>query len=210
MYDMAHVLGLRGAALPAAVRRRRRPRHRLHPQDVLRHRSAASSAAAWRGGDERYPALGGGRAAGLPRRGQQPPPGHAARPAHGGLRDERLQRRVPAGGARQRQGVRPGARRRGHATWPATPRSATPRPTRSIVEVGYGRGIEIAAQRLEDNNIVCNYQATPDDEGFTAAGALRLGSRRDDPLRHGAGRLRARWPALMRDVSSTAPRAPTR
>ena len=28
---------------------------------------------------------------------------------------------------------------------------------------------------LEDNNIICNYQAAPDEEGFTAAGALRLG-----------------------------------
>jgi aminomethyltransferase len=43
-----------------------------------------------------------------------------------------------------------------------------------VVEVGYGRGPEVA-RRLEDNNIVCNYQATPDEEGFTAAGALRLG-----------------------------------
>ena len=43
-----------------------------------------------------------------------------------------------------------------------------------IVEVGYGRGPEMA-ERLEANNIICNYQATPDEEGFTAAGALRLG-----------------------------------
>jgi aminomethyltransferase len=43
-----------------------------------------------------------------------------------------------------------------------------------IVEVGYGRGPALA-ERLEANNIVCNYQATPDEEGFTAAGALRLG-----------------------------------
>ena len=43
-----------------------------------------------------------------------------------------------------------------------------------IVEVGYGRGPEIA-RRLEANNIICNYQAAPDEEGFTAAGALRLG-----------------------------------
>jgi aminomethyltransferase len=31
------------------------------------------------------------------------------------------------------------------------------------------------ATRLEENNIICNYQATPDEEGFTVAGALRLG-----------------------------------
>ncbi|HEY5530096.1 MAG TPA: glycine cleavage system protein T, partial [Thermoleophilia bacterium] len=43
-----------------------------------------------------------------------------------------------------------------------------------VVEVGYGRGPEIA-QRLEDNNIICNYQPTPVEEGFTASGALRLG-----------------------------------
>ena len=43
-----------------------------------------------------------------------------------------------------------------------------------IVSVGYARGAEFAA-RLEKNNIICNYQATPDEEGFTAAGALRLG-----------------------------------
>ena len=43
-----------------------------------------------------------------------------------------------------------------------------------IVRVGYGRGPEIA-RRLEDNDIVCNYQAAPDEEGFSAAGALRLG-----------------------------------
>ena len=43
-----------------------------------------------------------------------------------------------------------------------------------IVHVGYGKGPEIA-RRLEDNNIICNYQAAPDEEGFSAAGALRLG-----------------------------------
>jgi len=43
-----------------------------------------------------------------------------------------------------------------------------------IVDVGYGRGAEVA-ERLEANNIICNYQATPDEEGFTAAGGLRLG-----------------------------------
>ena len=43
-----------------------------------------------------------------------------------------------------------------------------------IVTVGYARGPEIA-RRLEANNIICNYQAGPEEEGFTAAGALRLG-----------------------------------
>ena len=43
-----------------------------------------------------------------------------------------------------------------------------------IVRVGYGRGPEVAG-RLEANDIICNYQAAPDEEGFTASGALRLG-----------------------------------
>jgi len=43
-----------------------------------------------------------------------------------------------------------------------------------VVDVGYGRGSEIAS-RLEANNIICNYQANTDEEGFTASGALRMG-----------------------------------
>ena len=43
-----------------------------------------------------------------------------------------------------------------------------------IVNVGYGTGPD-AAMRLERNNIICNYQATPEEEGFTASGALRMG-----------------------------------
>jgi aminomethyltransferase len=43
-----------------------------------------------------------------------------------------------------------------------------------IVRVGYGKGPEIA-RRLENNNIICNFQAAPDEEGFTASGAIRLG-----------------------------------
>ena len=43
-----------------------------------------------------------------------------------------------------------------------------------IASVGYGMGPEIA-ERLERNNIIVNYQATPDEEGFTASGALRMG-----------------------------------
>ncbi|HWQ78719.1 MAG TPA: glycine cleavage system aminomethyltransferase GcvT [Anaerovoracaceae bacterium] len=44
-----------------------------------------------------------------------------------------------------------------------------------IVRVGYGTGPEIA-NRLEKNNIIVNYQATPEEEGFTASGAIRLGA----------------------------------
>jgi aminomethyltransferase len=43
-----------------------------------------------------------------------------------------------------------------------------------LVKVGYGRGPEIA-DRLERNNIILNYQAVADEEGFSAAGALRMG-----------------------------------
>ncbi len=43
-----------------------------------------------------------------------------------------------------------------------------------IVNVGYSKGPEIA-RRLEENNIIVNYQAAPQEEGFTASGALRMG-----------------------------------
>ncbi|MCG6878648.1 MAG: glycine cleavage system protein T, partial [Deltaproteobacteria bacterium] len=43
-----------------------------------------------------------------------------------------------------------------------------------VVHVGYAKGPDLA-RRLEANNILCNYQAVPSEEGFTAAGGLRLG-----------------------------------
>jgi aminomethyltransferase len=43
-----------------------------------------------------------------------------------------------------------------------------------VVNVGYAQGPEMA-RRLEANNIICNFQATPDEEGFTASGGIRLG-----------------------------------
>jgi aminomethyltransferase len=43
-----------------------------------------------------------------------------------------------------------------------------------LVEIGYAKGPAIA-KRLEENNIICNYQAGPEDESFSASGALRLG-----------------------------------
>ena len=43
-----------------------------------------------------------------------------------------------------------------------------------IINVGYARGPEIA-QRLEDNHIILNYQAAPDEESFSASGSLRTG-----------------------------------
>jgi aminomethyltransferase len=43
-----------------------------------------------------------------------------------------------------------------------------------VLNVGYGTGPEVA-RRLEDNNIIVNYQAGPEEEGFTASGHLRMG-----------------------------------
>jgi aminomethyltransferase len=43
-----------------------------------------------------------------------------------------------------------------------------------VVHVGYAQGPEMA-RRLEANHIICNFQAGPDEEGFTASGALRMG-----------------------------------
>ncbi len=43
-----------------------------------------------------------------------------------------------------------------------------------ILNVGYAQGPEFA-QRLEENNIIVNYQAAPQEEGFTASGSLRIG-----------------------------------
>ncbi len=43
-----------------------------------------------------------------------------------------------------------------------------------ILEVGFSKGIEIAST-LEMNNILTNYQATSEEEGFTASGAIRMG-----------------------------------
>jgi aminomethyltransferase len=69
-----------------------------------------------------------------------------------------------------------------------------------IVRVGYGRGCEIA-QRLERNNIICNYQALPDDESFTAASGLRLGVAEMTRFGMGADDL-AEVAGLIRDVVS--------
>ena len=43
-----------------------------------------------------------------------------------------------------------------------------------VLRVGYTRGVEIA-ERLEQNNIIVNFQALPDDEAFTASSGLRTG-----------------------------------
>jgi aminomethyltransferase len=43
-----------------------------------------------------------------------------------------------------------------------------------IVRAGYGKGPWVA-ERLEENNVIVNYQSAPDDEAFTTASCLRLG-----------------------------------
>jgi len=43
-----------------------------------------------------------------------------------------------------------------------------------VLRVDYARGIEVA-ERLEQNNIVVNYQGLPDDEAFTSSSGLRMG-----------------------------------
>ena len=43
-----------------------------------------------------------------------------------------------------------------------------------MLNVGYGKGPEMA-RRLEESNIIVNYQASPAEESFTASGALRMG-----------------------------------
>jgi aminomethyltransferase len=43
-----------------------------------------------------------------------------------------------------------------------------------VVRVGFAQGSEVA-RKLEENNIIVNYQALPFDDGFTASSGLRLG-----------------------------------
>jgi len=70
-----------------------------------------------------------------------------------------------------------------------------------ICNVGFARGPEIA-RRLEDNNIIVNFQATPEEEGFTASGALRMGVQ--EMTRFGMGPAQFQELAeLIRDVIVT-------
>jgi aminomethyltransferase len=67
-----------------------------------------------------------------------------------------------------------------------------------LINVGYGRGPD-AARRLEANNIICNYQAAPGDEGFTVSSSLRMGVA--EMTRFGMGPEEFRYLAwLIRDV----------
>ena len=77
-----------------------------------------------------------------------------------------------------------------------------------IVSVGYGAGPEVA-ERLERNNIILNYQATPDEEGFTASGALRMGVSEMTRFGFDAAPLSA-WPASWPTASSAAGKWGTR
>ena len=43
-----------------------------------------------------------------------------------------------------------------------------------ITGLAQGIGLEVA-RRLEENNLIVNYQAAPVEEGFTASGSLRMG-----------------------------------
>ncbi len=54
-------------------------------------------------------------------------------------------------------------------------------------------------ERLEANNIICNYQAAPGDEGFTVSSSLRMGVA--EMTRFGMGPEDFRYLAgLIRDV----------
>jgi aminomethyltransferase len=67
-----------------------------------------------------------------------------------------------------------------------------------LVDVGYAKGPEIA-RRLEANNIICNYQAGPFDESFSASGMLRMGV--SEMTRFGMGpRGFGELAQLLRDV----------
>jgi aminomethyltransferase len=105
MYDMAHVLGLVGPYFQQPF---------AEGADLVTgstHKTFFGTqrgiiAGNWREPDERW-SLWEAIERRLPRLGEQSPPRHTGRPAHGHLRDEPLQRRLPASSAGQRQGVRP-------------------------------------------------------------------------------------------------------
>jgi aminomethyltransferase len=67
-----------------------------------------------------------------------------------------------------------------------------------ILHVHYGQGPEMA-RKLEENNIICNYQAVPGEEGFTAAGGLRMGVSEMTRFGMGKGEFQT-LASLIRDV----------
>ena len=129
MFDMAHVLGLYGAFQEPFA----------EGADIVTGSTHKTFFGPQRGrgrgqpgqGRPAAPALGRHPLAGLPRLDLQPPPGHPPRPAHGHVRDERLQDRA----SRPRSAATP--RAWPSPCWPTACRSratrptATPRPTRS-------------------------------------------------------------------------------
>ncbi len=163
----------RRAALPGAVRRGRRPGHRLDPQDLLRH--AARGGRRPLSSKATSATTSGRRCAGGPSRARSPTTTWARSWACCS-RPTRCAPSATPTSPRSSPTPRPSPGR-----WPtpgstcrATRRSTSPRPTRSSCGSGYGRGHEMAA-RLEASNVLCNYQGLPDEEAFTAAGGLRLG-----------------------------------
>ena len=214
MYDMAHVLGLVGP-------------HFQQPFDEgadivtgSTHKTFFGTqrgiiGGRWQEPEREVGPLGGHRAARLPRLGEQPPPRHAARPAHGGLRDEPLQGRLPAG--RDRATPRPSPWRSRTPGWtsPATRPSTTPRRTRS------------SSRRLRPRRRGRRPARGQQHHLQLPGGARRRGlhrlrrpaprRRRDDALRHGPARLRRgrgadggghqRGPRRARDEVASSARA---
>ena len=104
MYDMAHVLGLIGDHFQKPFE---------EGAEIVTGSTHKTFFGPQRGvigvnykkGELKY-GLGDHREPGLPRQRLQPPPGHSAGPAHGRLRDEPVQGRVPEGRRLQRQELR--------------------------------------------------------------------------------------------------------
>ena len=184
--------GPRRPALPAAVRRGRRHRHRVDAQDVLRHAARHHRRAAWQEPDERYDLWEA-----IERRTF---PGSVSNHHLGTLVGllmaayemnhfkDAYQRAVIANAKAFAVALKDAGL--DVAGDPAVDYTET---HQVVLRVGYGKGPEIAG-RLEENNIICNYQAAPDEEGFTAVGRPPPGRRRDDAVRHGAGPTSPRSP----------------
>ncbi len=174
-------------ALPGALRGGRRPRHRLDPQDLLRH-PARRGRQPLRRARAALRAVGGPAPPRLPRLGLQPSPGHYGRPALCHLRDARLSRRLPApvianAKAFARALARGGPRRAGrpggrlHRDPPGRPQGGVrPRPR------------DGGAPRGEQHRLQLPGPARR--RGLHRRRRAAPGRGRDDALRHGARRLR--------------------
>ena len=183
MYDMAHVLGLVGPHFQQPF---------AEGADIVTgstHKTFFGTqrgiiGGALAGADEKYDLWEAIERRDLPGLRQQPPPGHAARPAHGGLRDEPLQGRLPAGRDRQRQGLRRGAARRR-----ARRRR---RPGRRLHRDAPGRRagrLRPGTRRSPAGSRTATSSQLPGGAGRGGLHGRRRpapGRRRDDALRHGA------------------------